>query len=239
MLQTFLIFLNILLIEIILSVDNASVLAVIVNKNLSDQKERGKALRYGMIGAFVFRGLSLACVAYILYNPEIGAWFKILGGLFLVRLFYKHLTPEADSAEEGNVGWIEKITKVIKLNKFWTTVVMVEFIDIVFSLDNLVACVSLSSDIVIVCAAVFLGIVAMRVVSNYFSKLLVQYPSLENSAFIVILLLGVKMTLSGIYDFMPNSFIHELLNSHYMDLVFSLITLSIFLFPIFFKKQKS
>jgi YkoY family integral membrane protein len=227
-----LIFLNILLIEIILSIDNASVLAVIVNKNLSNSDERSKALKYGIIGAYVFRGLSLLLVSYIIYNPSIGAWFKILGGFYLCYLFYTHLTPEQDSVEEGNVSFIQKFCKKIGINNFWTTVVMVEFLDIVFSLDNLVACVSLSSNIYLVCGAVFIGILAMRFVAKYFSNLLQSYPSLEKSAFIVILLLGIKMLLAGIFDFMPNTFIHSALNSHGMDLAFSLITLVVFLYPI-------
>lgn len=229
MLSTILVFLNILLIEVILSIDNASVLAVMVNKNLSNPNDRKKALQYGIIGAYVFRGLSLLCVSYIIYNPSIGAWFKILGGLFLIRLFYKHLTPEADSAEEGNVGWLERICKRFHIGRFWTTVIMVEFLDMVFSIDNLVACVSLSSNIMIVCVAVFIGIFAMRFIAQYFSRLLESYPSLEKSAFVVILLLGTKMLVAGILDFL---FKDHILNSHLMDIAFSALTLLVFAFPI-------
>lgn len=232
-LTTILVFLNILLIEIILSVDNASVLAVIVNKNLSNENDRKKALRYGIIGAYVFRGLSLLLVSYIIYQPAIGAWFKIVGGLFLCRLFYKHLTPEVDSVEEGNTGWLDRMCSKLHINQFWSTVIAVEFLDIVFSLDNLVACVSLSSNIWIVCGAVFLGILAMRFVAQYFSTLLVKYPSLEGSAFIVILLLGVKMTAAGILDFFIKD---HFLNSHYTDILFSLITLGVFAYPIVISK---
>lgn len=227
-----LVFLNILLIEIILSIDNASVLAVIVNKQLPDEASRQKALRYGIIGAYVFRGLSLALVSWIMYNPEVGAWFKILGGLYLIYLFYTHLTPEADSAEEGEAGWLQKLCGFLHINNFWTTVIMVEFLDIVFSLDNLVAVVGLSSNIWVVCGAVFLGILGMRFVAQYFSKILVKFPDLENTAFFVILLLGLKMTLAGIFDFFPNTVIHSVLNGHNTDLVFSGITLAVFAYPI-------
>jgi len=136
MITTLLVFLNILLIEIVLSIDNASVLAVVVNKKLVGPDARKKALRYGIIGAYLFRGLSLALVSWILYNPSVGAWFKILGGLYLCYLFYTHLTPEADSVEEGNMGFLEKLTQRLGINNFWSTVIMVEFLDIVFSMDN-------------------------------------------------------------------------------------------------------
>lgn len=235
--STILVFLNILLIEVILSVDNASVLAVIVNKNLTDPKERSKALRYGILGAYFFRGLSLFCVSWIIYNPSIGAWFKILGGIYLIYLFYSHLKPQAQGDDQNNAGFLERACKKVGINNFWTTVILVEFLDIVFSIDNLVACVSLSSDIYVVCAAVFLGILAMRFVAKHFSKLLDKYPSLEGSAFVVILLLGLKMAAAGIFDFFPQTYIHELLNSHHTDMIFSVLTLIVFMAPILKSKK--
>lgn len=232
------IFLNILFIEIILSIDNASVLAVVVNKQLPDEASRKKALRYGIIGAYVFRGLSLALVSFIMYNPSIGAWFKIVGGAYLIYLFYTHLTPEIDSIEEGQVGWLEKICSFLHINKFWSTVIVVEFLDIAFSLDNLLAVVGLSGNIYIVCSAVFLGILFMRFIAQYFSKLLIKYPSLENTAFFVIFLLGLKMSFSGAFDFFPNTKIHYILNSENTDLIFSILTLSIFIIPIAYQQIK-
>lgn len=226
------IFFNILFIEIILSIDNASVLAVVVNKQLPDESSRKKALKYGIIGAYVFRGLSLALVSFIMYNSTIGAWFKIAGGAYLIYLFYTHLTPEIDSIEEGQAGWLEKICKLLHINNFWSTVIMVEFLDIVFSLDNLVAVVGLSNNIWVVCGAVFLGILGMRFVAQYFSKILVEYPELENTAFFVILFLGIKMSVAGIFDFFPNTQMHEILNGHNADLIFSAITLLVFAYPI-------
>lgn len=227
------VFLNILLIELILSVDNASVLAVIVNRSLDNEAERRKALRYGIIGAYVFRGLSLLLVGWLLYNPEVGAVLKILGGGYLMYLFYTHLTAEADSIEEGKEpGWLQQFCNWLGLNKFWTTVVMVEFLDMAFSMDNILAVVALSSNMWIVISAVFLGILGMRFVAQYFSKLLVQYPSLEGSAFVVILLLGFKMALAGVFDFFPGTQVHTILNGHYTDLGFSALTLLVFFIPM-------
>lgn len=238
-LTAILVFLTILAIELVLSIDNASVLAVMVNKKLDTEVERKKALKYGILGAYVFRGLSLALVSWIIYNPEVGAWFKIIGGLYLTYLFYGHLKPKDDNeAEDGKADWLERICSKLGINRFWSVVIMVEFLDIVFSIDNLVAVVSLSNNIYIVIGAVFIGILGMRFVAQYFSKLLQKYPTLENSAFLVILLLGVKMLLAGIMDFFPTTKIHEILNGHTTDLVFSAITLVVFLFPIIRNKYK-
>lgn len=236
MIAALIVFLNILFIEIILSVDNAAVLAVIVNRKLSDSVQRAKALKYGIWGAFIFRGLSLFFVSYILYNPSIGAWFKIIGGLYLCYLTFTHFTKKEDSIEEGNTSIGDFFGKLFGLGAFWSTVISVEILDMAFSADNLVACVALSKNIYIVCGAVFLGIIGMRFVAQKFSKLLEIFPNLETSAFFVILILGIKMLLSGIYDFYPESYSHKLLNHHNTDLVFSGITLCVFLLPILLKR---
>lgn len=243
MIHNIIVFTTILLMEILLSIDNASVLAIIVNKKLKDPNERKKAMKYGIVGAYVFRGLGLLLAAYLLYNPSVGAVLKILGGLYLIRLFYTHFTQESDSIEEGNTNWIDKITSKLGIGVLWQTIIAVEVLDLSLGVDNILACVSLSSNLYIVCGAVFLGILGMRFVAQGFSKLLQIFPDLENSAFIVILLLGIKMAIGGIFDFYPKFTLfginpHDLLNHHNTDLIFSGITLFVFILPILLKKIK-
>jgi predicted tellurium resistance membrane protein TerC len=96
MISTIFIFITILVLESILSIDNAAVLAVVVNKSLSDPKERKKAMTYGIVGAYLFRGLSLFFVGYILYNPMFGVWTKIIGGIYLLKLVYTYFWGDAD-----------------------------------------------------------------------------------------------------------------------------------------------
>ena len=56
--------LGILLLEIILSFDNAAVLATMV-KDLP-KEQQSKALKYGILGAYVFRGIALILVESII-----------------------------------------------------------------------------------------------------------------------------------------------------------------------------
>ena len=76
---------NILILEILLSVDNAAVLATMVQE--LPERQRKKALTYGIVGAYVLRGLSFIFVNHLL---EI-EWLKILGGAYLVYLAYNSL----------------------------------------------------------------------------------------------------------------------------------------------------
>lgn len=61
--QAILIILNLIIIESLLSVDNAAVLATMVMDLPKEQRE--KALKYGIIGAYVFRGICLVLAAWL------------------------------------------------------------------------------------------------------------------------------------------------------------------------------
>lgn len=212
--------------ECLLSVDNAAVLAVMVK--VLPKEQQTKALRYGILGAYIFRGIALAFATFLVKI----VWLKILGGAFLLFLTYKHFTEEEGEAKAS--------TKVIPgLGLFWSTVVYVELADITFSLDNVFAAVALSDEFWIVFAGVAIGILAMRFIAQWFIKMIEKYPSLNTSAFIVIGLLGLKLVITGIVDYLPNAAgLRKLLESHYTDMVVSALTLIIFLSPVIIPKKK-
>ena len=58
--------------------------------------------------------------------------------------------------------------------------------DMVFSLDNVLAAVAMSPKLWVVMTGVAIGILAMRFVTGGFIKLMAKYPQLETSAYIVI-----------------------------------------------------
>jgi YkoY family integral membrane protein len=236
MLSTFFIFFTILVLESILSIDNAAVLAVVVNKSLSDPKERKRAMTYGIVGAYLFRGLSLLAVGWIIYNPLFGIWAKLIGGAYLLKLVYSYFWGDSDG--DPNTGWAVKVGTRLGLSIFWQTVVAVEFLDMAFSIDNLLAVVSLTDKMVVIILAVFLGILFMRFIAQKFSILMEKFPKLESTAFIVILLLGVKLILSGLADWLPSlKFIKEFMGTHSFDFGFSCFTMIIFFFPLLMPKK--
>jgi len=227
------ILLNILLIEVLLSVDNAAVLAVMV-KDLPEE-QKNKALRYGIIGAYVLRGLCLLLASFLVQF----LWLKILGGLYLCWLCYSFFNKKEDSdqiSQENENIFIKKWKNTFGI--FWSTVILVEFMDLSFSLDNIFAVVAFTDNIYLICIGVFIGILAMRFVAQKFVKVLELYPSLEKITFIVIALLGVKLVLSGICDYIPGNAISPILNDHKTDMFFSVGILLLFLLPVIFGAKK-
>jgi YkoY family integral membrane protein len=221
---------NLIIIESLLSVDNAAVLATMV-MDLPEEK-RDKALKYGIFGAYFFRGLAM-----IFAGVLIKFWFlKPLGGLYLIYLVYDWYkgkqteTTEDDFIDKKN-NWLYKVT-VGSFGTFWATVALVELMDMAFSIDNIFAAVAFTPNIILVCVGVFIGILAMRFIAQWFVKLMEKYSFLETSAFVVIGILGIKLTLSIFEHFVPDSPISIFLGSHLADITISVLTVAIFFIPI-------
>lgn len=227
-----------ILIEGILSVDNAAVLATMVMRLPAG--ERGKALRYGIIGAYAFRGLCLGLAAWLIEFW----WLEPLGGLYLLWLAFKHFTRHESVGEEGaeavatEGNWLYRHT-IGRVGPFWATVVAVEVMDLAFSIDNVVAAVAyvqkfpMPSKLVLVCTGVFLGILTMRFAAQGFVGLMHRFPFLEGCAFTVIGILGVKLML-GIPRHLLDAGhpVRGFLASKWFDLGTSALTLLIFVVPV-------
>jgi len=221
---------NLIIIESLLSVDNAAVLATMVMDLPKNQ--RNKALKYGILGAYAFRGLAMIFASVLIKIW----WLKPIGGLYLLYLVYdwykgKQTETKEDDFVNKQGNWLYKVT-VGSLGNFWATVCLVELMDMAFSIDNVFAVVAFTPNIILVCIGVFIGILAMRFIAQWFVKMMEKYSFLETSAFIVIGILGVKLLLSLYEHFFPESEISKFLSSHTADMGVSALTVTIFFLPI-------
>ena len=174
------------LLEGLLSADNALVLALmILGLPRPDQK---KALRYGLVGAFAFR---IAATLLATYLISIG-WVKLLGGAYLLYLSYAHFFASGGAEQRGKPrpaqGWLG-------LSPLWGTIVKVELVNIAFSVDSILVAVAMSSKTWVVLTGGLLGIVAIRVVIGQLLAIVRKYPAIVDGAFIIIAWVGFKLLL--------------------------------------------
>ncbi|GAA3953350.1 TerC family protein [Hymenobacter algoricola] len=219
---------NLVIIESLLSVDNAAVLATMVGDLPREQRKR--ALRYGIFGAYLFRGL---CILFASYLIEF--WFlKPLGGLYLLYLVYDHFksraAPEHDEIVKEK-SWVYRHTLGL-FGQFWATVALIELMDLAFSIDNVFAVVAFTDNLILICVGVFIGILAMRLVAQAFVLLMARYPFLEVAAFVVIGILGLKLTLSLVEHFAPTHPFSVFLGSHAAEVGLTVVTVGVFLVPL-------
>lgn len=176
---------SLVILEGLLSADNALVLAVMVKHLPKDQRK--KALTYGLVGAYFFRfvfiGLGMLLIKFW--------WIKVLGAAYLAWLVVKHfwLVEKEEAAEEmKKEGWLVRTFGV-----FWATVISVELMDLAFSADSILAAFAISEKVWILLIGGMLGILMMRTVAKLFLVLIERVPELENTAFILIGIIAIKM----------------------------------------------
>ena len=178
------------LLEGLLSADNALVLAVLV-LGLPREEQR-KALRYGILGAFGFRFLATVFAAYMIGL----AWVKLLGALYLLYLPIKHFSggdAEARRTPKQAKAWLG-------LSAFWATVVKVELTDIVFAIDSILVAVAMSSKLWVIVTGGLLGILAMRMLIGQLLVVVQRYPPLVDGAFIIIAWVGIKLLVEYLHQ---------------------------------------
>jgi YkoY family integral membrane protein len=172
------------LLEGLLSADNAMVLAVLVLGLPKSQQKQ--ALRYGILGAFVFRGLATLLAIYLIAL----AWVKVIGAAYLLFLVYRHFWS-GESVEGRRTP--PKAQPWMGISAFWVTVGKVEMTDIVFAIDSILVAVAMSPKIWVVLTGGILGIITMRLVIGRLLALIERYPALVDGAFIIIGWVGIKL----------------------------------------------
>ena len=276
---------NLIIIESLLSVDNAAVLATLVIDLPKEQRSR--ALRYGILGAYAFRGLAMIFASYLIgfwwLKPigglyllwlvidqfkhqlklgELGSlifrflslaallfliqndgsisvaalWtFRILSGIYLTYVVYSIAKIKEDMEDDGEINKSNNSVYQFfykKIGTFWSTVILVEIMDMAFSIDNVFAAVAFTPNILLIYVGVFIGILAMRFIAQWFVKLMEKYSFLETSAFVVIFMLSLKLLLALLVHYQPESMISKFGEDSNVELLISVLTMMIFFAPI-------
>ncbi|MEC0232053.1 TerC family protein [Paenibacillus alba] len=176
---------TLVILEGLLSADNALVLAVMV-KHLPKEQQK-KALFYGLLGAYIFRFIAIGVGTFLVQIT----WIKVLGGAYLLWIAISNLFLKKNE-EEGEVK--------NKGLSFWRTVLAVEIMDIAFSVDSVLAAFGVSDKVWVLFLGGIIGVLMMRGVAQVFLKLIDKIPELEKAAFILIIVIGLKM-IAGAFGF--------------------------------------
>lgn len=174
---------SLIILEGLLSADNALVLATMVS-DLKDERQRRLAIFAGMWGAYLFRFLIIGIGVYLIHFW----WIKALGAIYLMWLSLNHLLLK-------NNGKSNKGAKKGS-QSFWLTVLQVEMMDIAFSVDSVSAAFGLSEDVWVLFLGAIFGILMMRGVAEIFVTLLEKYEELNTTAYVLIAIIGLKMMAS-------------------------------------------
>lgn len=169
---------TLVVLEGLLSADNALVLAIMVKHLPKDQQK--KALFYGILGAYLFRFIAIGLGTYLIKIW----WIKAAGALYLLWMALQFFLNKKKEEEEE--------VKSVPMG-FWRTVLAVEIMDIAFSIDSVLAAFGVSDQIWVLYLGGIFGVMMMRGVAQIFLVLIERYPELETTAYVLIGIIGAKM----------------------------------------------
>lgn len=179
-----------ILLEGLLSADNALVLAVMA-KHLSAVQQK-KAINLGLLLAFIFRIGAIFIISFLYDVWQVQA----IGAAYLIFIAVKHLLNRNKK-------------KVTKNKSYAMTVTQIALADIAFAVDSILAAVALvialpntnlpaiggmdgAKFIVIVLGAIA-GLIVIKFAAGFFVKLLTRRPKLETVAMLLVGWVGVKL----------------------------------------------
>jgi len=205
---------SLIILEGLLSSDNALVLAILVRH--LPEKQQKKALFYGIGGAYFFRFLVIGFGTYLIKIW----WIKVLGGLYLLYLVWKFAKDKLSECDkEDTACGIHK--------SLLATIITVELMDITFSIDSVTAAFGVSEKVWVLFLGGILGIAMMRSIAKLFVSLINKISELETTAYILITVVGIRMIISTAGYTLPDIAFFGLLISivmgtivyHYRDII--------------------
>lgn len=222
--QTWITLVTLSAIEIVLGIDNLVFISIAVSKLPYAQRDRAR--RFGIAVACITRIALLLTLAWLagLTDPLFSAFGRpisvrdlvlIVGGLFL-------LVKGAGEIRDLIVGEPEEADIHTRpAASFWLVIAQIAVIDIVFSLDSVIAAVGMANQRIVMVGAILLAVAVMLLASKPLGRFIDENPTIKMLALAFIVLVGAYLIAEGlgahigkgyIYGAMAFSAVVEVLN---------------------------
>ncbi len=173
-----------IMLELVLSADNAIALAAIA-QGLQTEALQKKALDIGLVAAFILRISLILAASWVLKYWQ----FEVAGAAYLLWLVYQHFMTSDDDGE----------TSGHRFSSLWQAIPTIALTDLAFSLDSVTTAIALSKDVLIVILGGTIGIVALRFMAGLFIRWLDIYVHLEDAGFVTVAFVGIRLLVRVIH----------------------------------------
>ncbi len=207
--QAWIALLTLTALEIVLGIDNIIFVSILAGKLPKHQQDQGRQI--GLILAMVTRIALLFSLAWLtkLTTPLFEVFHHgvsgrdlilIIGGIFLLA----KSTIEIHDKLEGEEGHAS--SKVAA--NFWSVIIQIAILDIVFSLDSVITAVGMADELAVMVIAVIIAVLIMLIASGPISKFVDERPTLKILALSFLLLIGFSLVVEGIHIEIPKGYIY-------------------------------
>jgi predicted tellurium resistance membrane protein TerC len=207
--QTWVSFLTLSLLEIVLGIDNIIFLSILVER--LPKAQRGSARILGLGFAMLTRIALLFSITWLatLRDPLFRALGTDVSGRDLILfaggvfLLVKTVTEIRDMFE-GKAS----VRKPGIMNGFVMIIMQIGIIDIVFSLDSVFTAVGLAQHIEVMVAAIVVSVLVMMVVSSVISRFIDRYPTIKVLALAFLVLVGAALIAESLELDIPKGYLY-------------------------------
>jgi len=207
--ETWIAFLTLVALELVLGVDNVIFISILAGKLPQDQQKRARST--GIMLAVVTRILLLLSLSWIigLTDPlftvagfEISGRDLVLigGGLFLLWKSVHEIHQKLEGEEDHASAKVRAA--------FWSVIIQIMLLDIVFSLDSVITAVGMVDHIAIMIAAVVIAAVVMVFTSTPLANFVERHPTVKMLALSFLLLIGFTLIVEGLHQHIPKGYIY-------------------------------
>ena len=194
--------------EIVLGIDNIIFISILAGR--LPERERPKARKLGLAGAFVSRMMLLLAISWIvrLTTPLFAVaglevtgrgLILILGGLFLIAKATHEIHEKLEGEEEASElkGASRSLTAIV---------LQIMVIDIVFSLDSVITAVGMVDQISIMVAANIIALGFMLAASGKIAGFVDRHPTVKMLALAFLVLIGTNLVAEGLGQHIPKGY---------------------------------
>lgn len=209
--QVWILLLTLSTIEIVLGIDNLVFISIAVGRLPIEKRELAR--KFGIAVACITRIGLLLTLAWLarLTDPLISVYghgvsvrdlVLILGGLFLiVKGSLEILELVHGGGEDAHVG--------SAVSTFGGVIAQIAVIDIVFSLDSVIAAVGMAAEYIpVMVAAILVAVGVMLLAARPLGQFIDANPTVKMLALAFIMLIGVYLLLSGVNIHIPRGYIY-------------------------------
>ena len=202
---------TLVILELVLGVDNVIFISILAGK--LPMEDRDRARMTGIAMAVITRILLLLSLSWIisleepfftlpLINIGISGHDLILlaGGLFLLWKSVREIHEKLEGVE-GHAS-----SKVYA--SFWSVIVQIMLLDIVFSLDSVITAVGMANELMIMIIAVIAAAGVMIFASGPIGHFVEAHPTIKMLALSFLLLIGFTLIVEGLHQHIPKGYIY-------------------------------
>ena len=217
--NTWIAFLTLSALEIILGIDNIIFISVIANRLPSEIRERVR--RFGLLFALVTRILLLLSLSWVmgLTTPLFSISdhlisgrdsILLLGGFFLIWKASKEIYIEVEVGEHGDeqIDSQGKDRAKSMVSLFISSVLQIGLLDIIFSLDSVITAVGMVDQISVMIAAVLASVLIMLIAAKPIGDFVQRHPSIKVLALSFLTVVGVVLIAEGMGVHIPKGYVY-------------------------------